>query len=357
MFRVIQVKNNQTFKIIGALIFLLLIILTVIKPEICKTAAVNGILLCGRVIIPSLFPFTSCVLFIMKSGITEYMNKLSFITRKIFGLSAELTFTVLFSFVGGYAVGAKLLNTAVTDKKITSIQASKMLNYCINAGPAFIVAAVGNGILGSIRFGYILLISHIISSIIIMFFHREKNTTKTIQTKKINLNFSDCFVQSVSDASSVSLNICSFVIFFSVIVAYIEHFSTHLKILKYFTYFLEITIAIPKINNIYFISFLLGFSGLCVWCQILSIGKNIKINFLTFVFFRILHGTISFLLTLALTKIFKISEICISNNAIFSPDAFYSTPALSVSLAIMGILFLISLTTKKHTGNFIEDVV
>jgi len=351
------VESKNTVKITGILIFLLLIILIVIEPKICKTAAVNGILLCGRVIIPSLFPFTACVLFIMKSGITEYMNKFSHITRKIFGLSAELVFMVMFSFIGGYAVGAKLLNTAVTDKKITSKQAGKMLNYCINAGPAFIVAAVGNGILGSKRIGYILLISHIIPSIIFMFILKGKNIIKTNKTIKKELTFSDCFVQSVSEASTVSLNICSFVLFFSVIVAYIENFSTHFRFLKYITYFLEITIAIPKINNIYFISFLLGFSGLCVWCQIISIGKNIKINILSFALFRILHATVSFFLTIFLLKLFKISEICISNNTVFSHDIFYSTPALSLSLVIMGILFIISLTTKKHTGNFIEDVI
>ncbi len=348
-------KNKASLFLVAFILSVLAVLIT-INPEICKNSAINGILLCGRVIIPSLFPFTACVLFITKSGVISLFQKIDFITRKIFGLNSYLFCLVLLSFLGGYPIGAKLLNEAVANKSISPEKAKKMLNYCINAGPAFIVGAVGNGILGSKKAGYILLACHILSSLILLFVLRDKQQN-TISFKSHTVNLADCFVESVAAASEVCMNICGYVLFFSVICAYIEHFSLFLPILKPFPYILEITNAIPKTNNIYLISFLLGFSGICVWCQISALTKNIKIRFFSFAFFRILHGILSCLLSALTMRIFGVSLYCVSNNVAFSASAFYSTPALSVSLIIMMLLFLISLFAKKHTGKFIEDVI
>ena len=60
--------TQNAFAIICSAAFIVILIL---KPELCTKGAAEGLLLAGRVIIPSLFPFTACVLFIMKSGGTE----------------------------------------------------------------------------------------------------------------------------------------------------------------------------------------------------------------------------------------------------------------------------------------------
>lgn len=336
---VIGMKTGNKILYFGTvLLVILLSFLLIFNPTLCKNASVTSILLCGKVIIPSIFPFTACVLFIMKSGITQKTEKKLKINSSIF--------IFLFSCIGGYAVGAKLLEDGVKTKNISPQKAEKMLNFCINAGPAFIVMAVGNGILNSQKIGYILLFSHIFASFIIMILSRNKE--KVIKKNKtVTTNLLDCFVQSVADASSVCLNICSFVIFFSVLNSYAQYFLSDIPYLNKIPLFLEITNAIPKINNIYFISFLLGFSGICVWCQVLSICKSIKVNALKFAFFRILHGVLSGIFTAIAFKILGVTAPCLTNKVNFSAEYFYSTPALSVSLIIMGILFLISVYTKK----------
>ena len=348
--------KNKAFLFTAALILSLLAVLITVNPEIAQASVINSILLCGRVIIPSLFPFTVCVLFITKSGILFLFNKLGFLSQKIFRLNSYAFFIVLLSFLGGYPIGAKLLNEAVKAELISPKKAGKMLNYCINAGPAFVVGAVGSGIMGSKKTGYILLACHILSSFIMLFILRDKEKITSCFTSK-TVNIADCFVESVTTASATCMSICGYVMFFSVITAYIEHFSHQLNFLSVFSYGLEITCAIPKTDNIYLISFLLGFGGICVWCQIFSLSKNIKIHFLNFAFFRVLHGILSYLLIKAFISIFKITLPCISNNAVFSASLFYTTPALSISLIIMVLLFLISIFTKKHTGKLIEDVI
>ena len=95
------------------------ILLIIIKPEPCTDGAAKGLLLAGRVIIPSLFPFTACVLFIMKSGGLNIFGFAAPFTKRVFHISAELFSLMLLSLIGGYPVGAKLLNEAVKSGKVS----------------------------------------------------------------------------------------------------------------------------------------------------------------------------------------------------------------------------------------------
>lgn len=337
---------KKYFKFLGFGLVLFLIILIMAEPEICKNRAISGILLSGRVIIPSTFPFTVCVLYLLKSGFCGN-----------FGKKGELFSIIILSFIGGYPIGAKLLNEQVKNNKLNSNQAEIMLRFCINAGPAFIIGAVGNGIIGSVKIGYILFASHILASLILFAFN-FKTSLKTykLSNKKAE-NPADIFVSSVSEAANVSINICSFVIIFSVISGYMDLFSQKFAFLKYLSLSLEVTNAVSNTQNIYLISFMLGFAGISVWCQIISLAKEIKINLYSFVFFRILHGILSLIFTFCLIKLFKIALPCISNSVDLSGKAFYSTPVLTLSLFIMTIIFIISLFSKNCAGKLLDDVV
>lgn len=352
--------KNLLLKTLSLCLILLFIVLIIIKPDLCRQGALGGLLLCGRVIIPSLFPFTMCVLFIMKSGILRKLGFLNFFTKKLFGLDFELFSLMLLSLIGGYPVGAKLLNTAVAEKKLSPKKAGIMLNYCINAGPAFIITAVGSGIIGSQMLGNILLISHISSSVILClisrFFGTEEENTP-LKPADIKINPADNFVLSASDAASSVFSICCFVILFSSINSYITYFSREITALRFAAYLSEVTNAVTLTGNIYLISFLLGFSGISVWCQILAVGKNIKIKFPLFVLFRILHGILSSSLTYLIIKLTGIAVPTLSNGKSFSFTALYSTPALGISMLIMGIILIISLATKKYAGKILEDIV
>lgn len=339
--------------IIAVLIFSILLIL---KPEICKTATIKSIILCAKIIVPSFLPFISCVLFISNSS---YLNNLKFlnpITKKILKLDGEQFFIFLLSFIGGYPIGAKLLSNAVENKKISAKKAGYMLLYCTNAGPAFIISAVGTEMLGSKKAGIILLVSHILSGIIIRFFAFDfsvKSINKSIKSKRLEL--ADNFVLSVAEASKSVFSICVYVILFSGINAYLLHLSNHFKFLKYVRLALEVTNSIAETKNIYIISFLLGFGGIAVWCQIISIAKNIELNILKFSIFRIFQGLISLTLTFVLLKIFPVTIETLSRG--IKTEYLYSTFALTLSTTIMVLIFIISLQTKNYTRKLLDDMV
>ncbi len=343
-------KKNSVYFVCGTVV--LLIILIVAEPEICRNSAYKGLLLCGRIIIPSLFPFTMCVLFIMKSGILEELSKSTGINLYKIGI-------VLLSFIGGYPIGAKLLNEAVKKKQISPHYAARMLNFCVNAGPAFIVGAVGEGLLQSRKLGYCLLLAHIIASAVLgAFICLTIKEEKISPTNKIqSLGFADNFVISAADAASSVMSICGFVILFSFINGYISYCSQKFTFLKPVTFLTEVTNAVSQTDNLFLIAFLLGFSGFGIWFQMLSLAREFKINIGEFGLFRLLHGVISVALLFVILKIFNVSVETFSNGKSFSVTYIYSTPVLSASMLLMCIVFVISLQGKKYAGKITEDIV
>jgi hypothetical protein len=319
-------------------------ILIIIFPETSRLGVMQGILLCGRVIIPSLFPFTMCVLFIINSNVLDSLNFLSPITKKIFSLNFFEFSLFLLSLVGGYPIGAKLIDHAVSNKKITQQKAKNMLCYCVNAGPAFIISAVGLNVFYSRAIGIVLFISHLLSSLVICSIFRNKDyidDTKNLKT----IPFSENFVLSTAKAAETLISISSFVILFSAINSLLLYFSKQLHFLKHIALVLEITNSLSLNRNIFTISFLLGFGGICIWFQVFANIKQFKINYLKFAFFRILHGFSSMIFTCIFIKIFKITIPTLSQ--IVSVKPLYSTPALTVSLIIMAVVFALSLNIKN----------
>ncbi len=325
--------------------------LIILKPNICIKSALTGVMLCGNVIIPSIYPFTFCVLFLNRSNAANILKLSEPIIKKLFGLNYYEFSLFLLSLIGGYPLGAKLLNES------KSHNTALMINYCINAGPAFIILAVGKGVFKSVTIGWVLFLSHILSSVTVALFLHKKAIYEAPKYNRPSLNIVENFVASASSAAETVIKICALVILFSCIGGYIEHFTAYFAPLYYLGLLCEVTNAVFKCNNILAVSFLLGFSGFSIWAQIFSLLKDVKINYIKFIFFRLLHGALSALLTLVALKILKISIFTLSNNISFNYKLFISTPAVAFSLIIMGIVLIISLSNKKYAGNLIEDIV
>lgn len=235
-----------------------------------------------------------------------------------------------------------------------------MLAFCINAGPAFTVSAIGSGILGSKELGIVLLFSNLLSAFLISQltrFSKVKNNTykKTLNNKLYPI--ADNFVLSASDSAVAVSKICYFVVLFSIINKYIDFFSKSIASLKFLSLMLEITNAVTKTNNIFLISFLLGFGGISIWCQVISVLDNLKVNYKSLVFWRFIHGFLSSLFSFAIIKLFNITITVFSNQKIFAREYFYSGPALSISIISMALIFIITLSSKKYKLKILEEII
>ena len=158
-------------KIKNAIILLTVITITVsifAFSNQVKNGIVQGLITCANIIIPSLFPFAVISIFLTNSGLIFFLSKpLNKISNCIFKMNGYEFCIFILSLIGGYPIGATLLNQAVENKRISDNRSKLLINFCVNAGPAFIVLAVGDGIYHSKTIGLLLLCSHILASLIL----------------------------------------------------------------------------------------------------------------------------------------------------------------------------------------------
>ena len=105
-----------------------------------KTAfygGVQGVELCIKTVIPSLFPF----LFLSGMFAASFSGSPGFLLRffgKGFRLPPSVSFVLVPALLGGYPIGAQCLCQAWRSGLIQKRQAERLLSYCSNVGPAFI---------------------------------------------------------------------------------------------------------------------------------------------------------------------------------------------------------------------------
>ena len=107
---------KKAVNILGLILTILFAFLIILKSDICLKSALSGLLICGNIIIPTIYPFTFCVLFIKNSGVFKIFKPFNNLTIKLFGLNFYEFAIFLMSLIGGYPIGAKLLSDSKIKK-------------------------------------------------------------------------------------------------------------------------------------------------------------------------------------------------------------------------------------------------
>ena len=263
-----------------------------------------GLSLCNERVIPSLFLFTAVALFISYSGSGAVLGRLlSPVTKLLFGLEGDTATTWILSTVSGYPVGAKLVGRLFENGSISRAKALKTLVFSINAGPAFIVTAVGVGTLSSASDGRRLLISHLLATVIMAAFTRflpdrifskESSTSAKNGTQSPDLLcVSDALVQSVSDAGRTMLTVCTFVVFFGGVGGMLSALPQ--KIGDTLSQIFEVTVGVQGCtrSQLELVAFLLGFGGFSVIFQVKAAAGRLKPSLWLIFMSRLVHGSLS----------------------------------------------------------------
>ncbi|MEG1448858.1 MAG: hypothetical protein RSC41_05955, partial [Oscillospiraceae bacterium] len=177
----------------------------------------SGLIICGNIIIPSLFLFMVFTAFFQKSGGIFLVSKiLSPLTRYVLGLDKSLGGVILLSLIGGYPVGGRLISSMVDEKQIPLNVAEKMLPFCVNAGPSFLITAVGVSMYQSFRFGVFLYISQITTSLLLLsLLCRRECRNICAKNQSVTIGFSQCFTSSVSQTVTTLMGLCGYIVLFS----------------------------------------------------------------------------------------------------------------------------------------------
>ncbi len=325
-----------------------------------KTGIQSGLNLCFESVLPSLFLFTIISLFVVYAGYSSVLGKLSyFVIGKPLDLNAEQSAVYVMSFLSGYPVGAKLVSSLYTNQKITLEQAQRQILFSINAGPAFILVAVGEMTLNSRQDGVRLLVAHIASSIIlavmVRFFIKYKckteHTNKSFTETNV-YNLSDSFVIAVTEAAKTMFSVCSFVVLFSAIGACLSKSSLPENTTHVLKGLLEVTVGVQGCNRneLVRVAFFLGFGGISVIFQVLSVAKNLKIKAIRVVVAQIIRAGLSLAIIMLLEKLFPRSVDTISFSQGVQTAAVHNSPVAAIFLCLLSVVLIVFVEQSKKTS-------
>ena len=323
-------------------------------PSITSAGALEGLKISARIIIPALFPFTVISLFLVKSSALDFLSiKINKITNKLIKLDGNEFTVIVLSLLGGYPVGAKLAEGLYKTGKISLHRAKRLMRFAINPSPAFFITVVGINIFKNKEIGIILFASNLLSCLILSCFNSSKtleNASPQFKQKK-HLSFSEAFVESVADGAKTILIISAFVTFFGAVAFALKSVISNPVIYGTICPVLEISFGATEFLKTglppYLFSFILSFGGISTICQVKQAAGIINLKFSFLVFYRIIHGIFSAIISFVLFKIFPIATETISNGVEIKPAAL---PLFwpSVFLIIFSALFLM-FANKKTT--------
>lgn len=362
-----SIQSNKgrifTFKYIISTFFIFILGFMFLKfPEATGQGISDGIDLCLGTLIPSLLPF------LVISSLTVNLNTFKFFT-KVFSKATNLLFrlpgkclgVILMSMVGGYPVGSKMIYDLYACNEITLMQGKRLLLFCINPAPAFVISSVGFYMLGSKKAGVIIYLSVILSSFllgfILRFFENEETATTNNFTENNTNSFSNEIVRSVLSSGKSMLFICIWVVLFSAISRLIDIIPFTPGFRMFLCCTLEVTngcylasgnLALPVIACI------IGFGGICTHFQVVDTVRALKLRYKYFIISRIIHGALSAVICNLMLRIYPVSYDVFSVGTLPTVQVSSASYAFSVSMAAMcalimlGEQFYIKINQKKQ---------
>ena len=296
----------------------------VLWPEQAMEAMRDGIKLCGNVILPSLFPFFVLSSLVVDLGLAAYLGRaLEGLMRPLFRVSGSCAAAVALGFIGGYPVGARTALQLYEQGLCSKTEAERLLAFCNNSGPAFILGVVGAGVFGDSRVGFLLYLTHALASLLVGLLFRFYGGTgrrqsasprpKPIQAVTVPAAFTGAVVRSLQS----TLNICAFVVFFSVVLQLLSVFGVFAALAELLALagfepewaqrlvagLLELSSGVSSLRGgthlagrVSMAAFMLGWAGVSVHCQVLSFIGDSGLSVRTYVVGKLLHGGLSALL-------------------------------------------------------------
>lgn len=272
-------------------------------PDTASASAVQGLKMCASLIIPSLFPFFVATKLISDLGLAQWLGKaFAPISRRLFNVSGSGGTAFIIGVTAGYPMGAAYIASLRQKGSISRDEAERLLIFCNNSGPAFVISAAGVGVFKSPVIGLFLYAVHILAAVLggIMFAPNGAEKSVETQTVRSSVGFAAAFTNAVKASVSACLSICGFIVAFSVLTGILEKtgvFAAAVKLLSavfgiellwsnaLFCGILELGNGIGAMNglsaspvNLALAAFILGWGGVSVHFQTLSVlgGTDIK---------------------------------------------------------------------------------
>lgn len=319
----IKLKQN-----IIPLIFSMFTICLIIFSKSNIQAVKNALSIWVNNVIPSLFPFFIATELLNNTNIPRIIgNMFNKIMRPLFNVPGIGAYALFMGIISGYPVGAKIVTNFRNENLCTKEEAERLITFTNNSGPLFILGTVGITLFYDSAIGLLLLFTHILACISVGIIFRfwkinikEKRTTDTLSTNVTFNSLGEILSKSILSAINSVVLIGGFIVLFGIIFSILQktHTLNFIKliliplfnllsidtkfIVPILTGILELTNGVSAISaiasknlgiNIISCAFLLGFGGISIMLQVLSITSKSDISIKPYILGKLLHGTLA----------------------------------------------------------------
>lgn len=310
--------------------------LLILDTQTAIHGAAEGIELCMKVLLPSLFPFFLIINY-ANSVLTGFKIPILRSVGRSLQLPDGCESILLLSLLGGYPVGAQLIGDLYRKGQLSKRTCRILLGYFNNAGPAFIFGITGL-LFSHPYFPALLWGIHIISALITGHILPKPKQGEEIQQNQASISI----VKSMQHSIRICAAVCGWVIMFKTIQAYIfkwliydsdSYLSLIIRgILELSTGCIGLLEFTSEPLRFLLVSAFLAFGGICVILQTASVTESLGMGL--YIPGKFIQTAIS----LIIATIFFIHQIRL-------------TLALSIIIPSLIVIFVTSLIVKKRCGN------
>ncbi len=344
-----------------------------INPSGAAMSAKDALVMSVNSVIPSLFPFFVCSKMLIEMGAAEKLGSLLFpVMKPVFGVGGGGALAFVLGILSGYPIGAAAAADLVENGRCTKSEAEKLLGYCNNSGPLFILGALGAGLLGNVSLGWILYISHIMSALTIALLMRnipcEISNVRRTDISLQNKHFGEIMATAVGSSAQSVFTVCGFVVIFAILSNSLEHFGIFrlfslvgidYNVCKVFVFGLlepvggcavaAKTFLNSSVMRCMVLSAVLGWSGISVHLQVLGIIKSKGLSAKYYFLGKMGMMVFSPVYTYALLKLFP----QVAATSTFSPSNMASAAPFPyilwfICISVIFALVLQLVPAKRH---------
>ncbi len=269
----------------------------------------DGLRLCFCSVIGAVFPFM-----ILTDLISSYapIGETPFFRRcfeKLFKINGCGISAFVCGAVCGFPLGVKVARDTYSSGGITKEECERLICFSNNTGPAFVVSGIGYALRGSIRDGVILYAAMILSAITVGILcgvgRIPSKSSYTAETCDFEIT------RSVKHATANTLNICGYVILFSIVSGFLSKLFKGSRILYTLIPLIEVsnsarmlaTSALSSEISLALTAFAVSFSGLSVHLQAKSFLEGTDISMKRYYLMKSAQGIIGVLITVLILRV------------------------------------------------------
>lgn len=383
-------NKSRNFLVISVLFIVVSII---VFPKNSLSAAKAGINLWLFTVFPALLPFFIGSELLLQLGFVRTIGKfLEPIMRPLFNVSGNGAFAMAVGYTSGYPVGAQVIKRLWEEKLLNTSEAERLMTFCNNSGPLFMLGVVAMGMFNNSKIGYIIMLSNYLGAFATGIIFRKYrfmeenrknfNLSKGFENKSnySNINFGEILGSAVKTSMNTMIVIGGYIIAFSVLIEFLKVYGLINAVEKiltpvfesvgfnknlipgYISGLMEITIGsslisqatAPLFQKVILVSSILAWGGFSTHGQVIGVINSTKINYFPYFIAKMIHSFMAALFSYIFLKFINIGETSISEvffqgNVKTMLNIFETSSYIFIALllTIIFLIIILSLTKKE----------